>query len=116
MGDHERIISTRGEKLSDEELLKYLHTSLSEEEKKTLEEQFAGSFETDAIDGLQQIKDKEQIRVHVKQLHQKLPHLLRLKKQRKEKKQVNQFEWIIIALLVLLFICVITYVVINMHK
>ena len=115
MADHDDILSQKGARLSDEELLKYLYDCATEEKKKLLEKEFTGSFESDAIAGLMQIKDEAQLRRHVKQLHQKLPHLLRHKKHRKEKKLIGEFQWTIIAILLLLFVCIITFVIVRMH-
>jgi 5-bromo-4-chloroindolyl phosphate hydrolysis protein len=114
MADWKEILHDKEEQLTDEDLLKYLHENLSEEEKNEVEKKLTGSFESDALDGLQQIKDTAIIQSHVKQLHQKLPLLLRPKKKRLEKKSQNDFQWTILAIVLLLFICILGYFIIRM--
>src|SRR4051812_29239934 len=115
MADRNDILSQNGKRLTDEELLKYLCDDQTGEKKKLSEKELTDSFESDAIAGLQQIKDEAEIRRHVRQLHQKLPHLLLHNKHRKEKKRVGEFQWTIVAILILLFLCIITYMIFRMN-
>lgn len=112
MADWKDILSDNKETLTDEDLLRYLHDHLSEEEKNLFEKKTTGAFESDALDGLQQVKDKNRLGAHVHQLNKKLPQLLRHKKHLSEKKRLPDFEWIILAIIILLFICILTYVII----
>lgn len=114
MADRKEILPDNSEQLTDEDLLKYLNSNTSEEEKNAIEKRLASmSFESDAIDGLQQIKNPERLKNHVNQLNQKLQHQLLTKKHKKQKKNIKDFEWVILAILILLFICIITYFVIH---
>ncbi len=115
MADRRDILSDKEEKLTEDDLLRYLDENISEEEKNLLEKKAAGSFESDALDGLQQIKDKARLRSDIRQLNKKLPHLLRQKKQRPAKTWLKDFQWIILTLLILLFLCIMTYVILAMH-
>ncbi len=115
MADWRNILSDKDEKLTDEDLLRYMSENLSEEEKNIFERKATESFESDAIDGLQQIKDKARLRKHVHQLNQKLPQLLRYKKNRIQKNKLKDFQWIILAILILLFLCIMSYVILTMH-
>ena len=115
MADFKEILSDKDELLSDEDLLKYLQNNISEEEKYVIERKLTGVFESDAIDGLQQIKDKKRLQTHIKQLHRELPQLLQ-KKHRLEKKKLNDMKWIIPTIIFLLFLCIITFVLITMQK
>ncbi len=112
MADWKDILSDKEEKLTDEDLLRYLHEDLPEDEKNSLEKKLTGSFESDALDGLQQIKGKDRLSNHVHQLNNKLPQLLRPKKQRSEKNRLKDFQWIVLAIIILLFFCIITFVII----
>ncbi len=113
MADWKDILSPDEEKLTDEDLLRYLHDDLSEEEKKLFEQKATGAFESDALNGLQQIKDKDTLRRHVYQLNKKLPQLLRNKNKQLEKKRQKDFQWIILTIIILLFICIMSYVIIH---
>lgn len=112
MADWKEILFDNKEKLTDNDLLSYLHDELPEEEKNLLEKKITGSFENDALEGLQQIKDKQRLSNHVQQLNKKLPKLLRHKKQLSEKNRLKDFHWSILAIVILLFLCLMAYVMI----
>jgi len=115
MADWKDILSDEEEQLTDEDLLKYLDNEMSEEEKYLFEKKINSSFESDALDGLQQIKDRKKLTSHVRQLQKKLPKILLSKKQRSAKKEVKDLQWIVLTVIFLLFICIITYVIIRMN-
>jgi len=115
MGDWKDILSDSEEPLSEEDLLKYLEKT-SGEKRHLVDDLEEGSFESDAIEGLQKIQDTEKVKKHVKQLKQKLQQELQSKKQRNEKGKIKDFQWMIITLLILLFICIVGYLLIKMHS
>src|SRR4051794_28411056 len=115
MDDRENILSANNEKLTDEDLLRYLNGTLSEEERNKIEIKITGSFESDAVEGLNQIRDKNQIPGYVKQLNQKLPQILRHKKRWSKKKELKELQWILVAIIILLLLCIMSYLVIRMH-
>jgi len=115
MGDWKDILADSEEPLSEEDLLKYLEKTSGEKTDLT-DELDEGSFESDAIEGLQKIQDTEKVKKHVKQLKQKLQQQLQSKKQRNEKGKIKDFQWMIITLLILLFICIVSYLLIRMHS
>jgi hypothetical protein len=110
MADWKNILSDNNEQLTDEDLLKYLDSNTSEEEKYVIEKKLANaSFESDAVDGLQQIKSRQRLKSHVKQLNRQLQHQLYSKKHKKQKRNIKEFEWLLFAILVLLLICIIAF-------
>lgn len=115
MDERKQILSGESEKLTDEDLLKYLRGTLSAEERKQVEFKITGSFESDALDGLKQIKDKTRIQGHVQQINKKLPQILRQKKYWAKKKHLKEIQWTVLAVIILLFLCIMTYVVIKMQ-
>lgn len=87
MADWKDILSDNEQQLSEEELLKYLDDNVPEEEKYSIEKKIDNSpFEADALQGLLQVQNKENLHKHVNQLNQKL-HQLTAKRQRKEKER-----------------------------
>ena len=117
MAEWKNILPDNNEQLSNEDLLKYLDSSTSEEEKYAIEKKFSDtSFESDAIDGLQQIKSQERLKNHVSQLNQKLQQQLISKKHRKQKRKIKDFQWIILAVVILLLLCLISLAIISMHN
>ena len=117
MAEWKNISPDNNEQLSNEDLLKYLDSRTSEEEKYAIEKKFSDtSFESDAIDGLQQIKSQERLKNHVSQLDQKLQQQLISKKHRKEKRKIKDFQWIILTVVILLLLCLISLAIISMHN
>ncbi|HEX8279484.1 MAG TPA: hypothetical protein VF540_12355 [Segetibacter sp.] len=116
MGDWKEILSGDEEQISAEELLKYLDEELSDEEKRAIEKKINNNpFEVDAVDGLSQIQDKESLEKHVSQLNLKLQQFT-TKRPRKAKQKIKIFEWIILTLVILLFICVISFIIISLQN
>lgn len=114
MADWKDILSHDDEQLSEEELLKYLDKSTPADEKLAIEKKAANTpFEKDALEGLQQIKT-DRVKKDVKLLNQKLQQQLLSKKQRQDKGKIRDLQWIILAILILLFISVFGYVIIRM--
>lgn len=117
MAEWKNILPDNNEQLSNDDLLKYLDSRTSKEEKYAIEKKFSDtSFESDAIDGLQQIKSEERLKNHVNQLNQKLQQQLISKKHRKEKRKIKDFQWIILTVVILLLLCLITLAIISMHN
>lgn len=109
-------LSADEKQLNDEELLRYLRNDLEEEEKNILEKKIENdSFESEALQGLLQIQDKESLKKNLNYLNKKLRQLTS-KKQRREKRKIIISEWILLTIIFLLFICVITYFIISGMK
>ncbi len=116
MADWKEILSDNDEQLTEAQLLQYLANDVAEAEKDLIERKISNSaFETDALQGLLQVKDKAQLQQDLKHLHQKLQQLT-AKRQRKEKRTIKIFEWIVLAIILLLFVCVIGYIIINLQN
>jgi len=116
MADWKDILSDKEEQLTGEELLRYLHHDIPEHEKDLIEKKIqSGAFESDALEGLSRVQSQETIQKHVGQLHLKLRQLT-AKKTRKEKEKIKIFEWMILAILILLFICIISFIIITLHN
>jgi hypothetical protein len=93
MAEWKNILPDNNEQLSNEDLLKYLDSRTSEEEKYAIEKKFSDtSFESDAIDGLQQIKSQERLKNHVSQLDQKLQQQLISKNTVRKKERSKIFN------------------------
>lgn len=113
MDDWKNILFENDEQISEEELLKYFSNDVSEEEKCALEKKMSSPFETDAVQGLSQVQNKQSIEKHVGQLNRNLRQLT-AKRPHKLKQKIKVFEWSLLALLLLLFICVIGFIIISL--
>ena len=112
--NYKDILSHLSTEIDQETLLLYLQNKLSEEkkheiEKKLLENDFAG----DAMEGLQAMKDKQQISYMVERLNRDLKNKLKKKKQHREKMRIKDQPWLYISLLILILLIVLAYVVIR---
>ena len=108
------ILSHLSTEVDQETLLKYLQDQLTEEQKNEVEKKMlARDFTNDALEGLQEIKNKEKISFLVDQLNRDLHNKLEKKKRRREKLRIKDQPWLLIALIILLLLIVLSYIVIH---
>ncbi len=113
MANLEEILWNEEEQLNDDELLRYLDAKTPAGEKQAIEEKLMHlSFEKDAIDGLRHIEDANRLQ-YIRQLNKKLQQQLQIKKRRKPK-EILRWQWIVLAVLLLLFICIAGYMLIHL--
>ena len=70
-------------------------------------------FDEDALDGLQEIKDKEQMQYMVEMLNRDLKKKTEKKKKRREKMKIKDQPWLWISILILFLLVVLCYVLIR---
>ncbi len=108
------ILSHLSTEVDQETLLKYLEGRLSEEQKHELEKKMLSSeFSDDAMEGLQEIKNKGRISSLVEQLNRDLHKKLEKKKKQREKFRFKDQPWLYIAIVIILLLIVLSYVVIH---
>jgi len=108
------ILSNLSTDIDQETLLLYLQGKLPDEKKHEVEKQLLqNEFDEDAVDGLQEIKDKEQLRYMVEMLNRDLKKKTAKKKQRREKMKIKDQPWIYISILILILLIVLSYIVIR---
>ncbi|MEO5984493.1 MAG: hypothetical protein ABIP80_03250 [Ferruginibacter sp.] len=97
-----------------EKVLNYLNGKMNDasahEFEKTMNED---AFMADAMEGLEKVKDKEQLTVLVHQMNTELKKQVKLKKTRKEKRIIIQDQWMYFAVILLLILTVVAFVVIK---
>jgi hypothetical protein len=97
-----------------ETLLRYLQGKLSEKEQHDIEKQMMDSdFEADALEGLQEFKNKKNISVLVDQLNTDLKRRTEKKKRFKQKMKLNLDSNLIIAIVIILLLIVLSYFIIH---
>ena len=108
------ILSNLSTDIDQETLLLYLQGKLSEEKKHEVEKQLLDNeFADEALEGLQEIKDKQQISFMVDALNRDLKKRTEKKRQRKEKMKLKEQPWLYITLLIILLLIVLSYIVIH---
>lgn len=112
--DLKNILSNLSKDIEQEKLLEYLNRKLSAEEQHALETQMNDdAFMSDAMDGLEQIKNADKVSLAVTQLNEGLKKQLEKNKKRRNKGTVIQDSWIYYTVILLLLLAVIGYVVIK---
>ena len=108
------ILSHLSGEIDQETLIKYLQGQLTEEQKHEVEKKMMdSSFHDDAMEGLQEIRNKENISLVVEQLNRDLKRKLGKKKSSREKLRIKDQPWIYISLIILLLLIVLSYFLIQ---
>jgi len=116
MKDLYNNLSNNEEAFSDKELVDYLTHNLSHEKQLHLENAIEQDpFVQDAIEGLRKIPDKQQINQSINELNQHLNKLVYTKNKRKQKRKLPVNQWAMLAVIVVLFVSIITYFIIHLQ-
>jgi len=108
------ILSNLNKDIEQDKLLEYLNEHLSDSEKHDFEKHMSDDdFINDAVEGLQAVKNKEQIQDHVKQLNAELKKQVAKKKQHKQKRKIPDQSWVYYTIFVLLLLMILGYLVIK---
>lgn len=102
------------EEPGNEELLRYLRGEATEEERFAIEKQMVdSSFVSEAMEGLQGFRDPEEVKNYVAQLNRQLQKHTDKKMTRKGKRRLKEQNWLTIAILAILLLCVTGYLLIH---
>ncbi len=108
------ILSHLSTGIDQEKLLQYLQGKLTGPEKHDIEKKMLqGDFEEDALEGLQQVKDKQQLQYMVEMLNRDLKKKTARRKKRRDKLQLKAQPWLYISILILLLLIVLSYIVVT---
>ena len=111
------ILSNSSKDIDNQQLMDYLAGKLSENEKREVEMQLADNeFLNDALEGLENVKDKKNINVFVEQLNRELQKKLLRKKLKKQKRKLPHQRWIYIAIIVILALVILTWFMIMKYQ
>jgi hypothetical protein len=113
-GDLKDILSNLSPDIDQETLLQYLQNKLPEAkkhevEKKLLENEFA----EDALEGLREFGDKQEINSLVDQLNADLRKKLEKKKKFRNKLRLKEQPWIYIVSIIILMLIIIAYIFVR---
>jgi len=108
------ILSNLNPDIDQETLLLYLQGKLSAEKQHELEKKVIdNNFETDALEGLQKIKDQQGVSAIIEQLNRELKKKTQKRKQRKERWGLKTDPTVWITIIIILLLIIITFLVIN---
>ena len=110
------ILSNSNKDIDNQKLMDYLSGKLSAEEKHEIEKQMADSdFVNDAVEGLEDVKNKKDLSLFVEQLNTNLHKQLDKKKKRKQKRTLKDQPWLYLAVIILLLLIVVCFIVIKKY-
>ncbi|MDP4264070.1 MAG: hypothetical protein Q8941_16200 [Bacteroidota bacterium] len=108
------ILSHLSTDIDQETLLLYLQDKLSGEKKHEVEVKLLeNEFANDAVEGLQEFKDKQQVAYMVDMLNRDLKKRTEKKKKQREKLVLKDQPWLYISIIILILLIVISYLVIR---
>ncbi|MBK6828265.1 MAG: hypothetical protein IPG86_16045 [Chitinophagaceae bacterium] len=108
------ILSNLSSDVDSEKLLEYLKGKLPEEQHHELEKQLLDDeFNAEAMEGLQEFRDKEQLQYMVEMLNRDLKKKTEKKKKRREKMKIKDQPWLYMSILILILLLVMSYIVIK---
>jgi len=108
------ILSNLSTDIDQETLLLYLQDKLPESRKHEIEKQLLDNdFDGDAMEGLQDIKDKQQINFMVEMLNRDLKKKTATRKARREKLKLKDQPWLYFSILILLLLIVFCYFILH---
>lgn len=114
--DLKDILSNLNKDVEQEKLLDYLNKKLSASEAHEVEKQMADDeFMNDAVEGLEDFKNKKDLSLYVQQLNAGLKKQLDKKKQKKEKRKLKEQPWLYFAIALLLILAVIGFVLVKKY-
>ena len=108
------ILSHLNPEIDQETLLLYLQGKLSPQKQHEVEKQMLDSdFDTDALEGLQDFRNKKNIEELVKQLNLDLRKRTEKKKRFRDKLQLTFDPWILISIILILALVLISYIILH---
>lgn len=111
------ILTNSNKDIDNQQLMDYLAGKLSAEDKHELEKLMAeNEFMNDAIEGLEDVKDKRDINLFVEQMNRDLHKKLLQKKNKKKKRKMLQQRWVYAAIILILALIIATWLIIMKYQ
>lgn len=109
MSDDKNILPNNNS-LNEEQLLGYINNTLTDEQRHALEmEMLENEFMNDAVEGLEKFENTEKIQNTVRELNHHIRRKTTKYKIKKSRHRLSIQQWVIIAIGIVLFLCVIAY-------
>jgi hypothetical protein len=109
------ILSSSNKELDNQMLMDYISGKLSDADQHAVEEWLEeNQFAADALEGLKEFGNREQVQEYVLQLNRDLKAFLQQKKQRRESRKWKDKPWIYMAVVLILFLIIIAYIVLHL--
>lgn len=110
------ILANLNKDIEQDKLLDYLNKKLSASEAHELEKQMADDpFVNDAVEGLEEFRDKKDLSLYVQQLNSDLKKQLEKKKLRREKRKIKNQPWLYFSIVLLLVLAVVCFMLVRKY-
>ena len=114
MKDLINILSNSNKDIDNQKLMDYLSGKLSSKDANEVEQWLnENEFAEDAIEGLKQIKSKQEIDQYVDQLNKQLGTFISKRKVRREKRKID-IQWSVVAVIVIVLLAILAYLVLSL--
>ena len=108
------ILSHLSNDIDQETLLLYLQDKLSDEKKHEVEKKLLDNeFAADAMEGLQEFKDKQRVAYVVDMLNRDLKKKTEKKKRRRKSMELKDQSWLYISIIIVMLLIIISYIVVH---
>ena len=108
------ILSNSNKDIDNQQLMDYLSGKLSGEALHEVEKSMAeNEFLNDAVEGLQQLSAKKDIRTTVDELNAAMHRSLAKKKERRLRRRLKDDPWAYLAVILVLLFCILGYFIIH---
>lgn len=116
MSDLNNILN-QGAEPNEEALKRYLDGTASEEERFAIENYMADeAFMNDAVEGLQSFKSPHQMQDYINQINKELHRQTNKKKKRRLKRHIEDQNWTLISVILIIILCILGYFVIHLTE
>ncbi|MEO8721506.1 MAG: hypothetical protein ABI372_10410 [Ginsengibacter sp.] len=107
------ILSNSNKDIDNQMLMDYLSNKMSVEEKHEFEKTLVDSeLASDAIDGLNQFKNKKDPLILAEELNHRLQKQLQKKKTIKDKRRLKDFFWLYFSIILIILIIIIAFFIV----
>lgn len=108
------ILNHSNKDIDNQKIMDYLSNKLSAEEKHLLEEEMLDSeLMNDAVEGLNEFKNKNNAALFAEELNRQLKKQLKKKNQRREKRRLKDMSWLYFLIAMILLIIIVSYFAIK---
>ncbi len=112
--DLKNILSNSNKDIDNQQLMDYLSNQLSEAQNHEIEKNMADdAFMNDAVEGLQQLENKEKLANYTEQLNNSLKKQLAKNKGRRDKRKWKEEPFTYYAIILVILLIVIGYLVLK---
>lgn len=112
--DPKDILSKLNNNNDQDKLIDYLNHHLTDPEQHEFESQMnEDEFVNDAVEGLEQLKNKKDILKYTGQLNITLQKQLEKRNRKKEKRKLPSLRWTYLSVILLLLLIVIAYIILK---